>query len=304
MWPYAWYMKQFDYQGKDPFTDINYSQTQVAGAFANSVPWDHVDWESWVNTFGIDNCYQSTLQGIYSPTAVSKWRSWTSSWGGSCFGIAVANALAFGYKEEFFNKYPYYPDFTNPIEVTSDNQVKTVINELFIHQAGNPHRSYRSNIGLNKTPNNTLVDLMNMLKEDNSEVEHLSLLNNGPGGGGHAIVAYGLERGIMFPDIYYVKVYDNAYPASTNRIEINTLGNNGNGSWDDPDWPGWGGDKWLYLRDPVVNYLNTPTMAKANERKSPFILDGNEFQILIANQLPFKSLINMETFPALLRIQS
>jgi hypothetical protein len=120
---------------------------------------------------------------------------------------------------------------------------------------------------------------MNMFKEDNSEVRTLSFNNNGPDGGGHAIIAYGLERGIMFPDIYYVKVYDNSHPESTNRIAINTLDNNGNGSWDDPDWAGWGGSKWLYLRDPVVNYLSTPTMAKGNKPKSPFILDDNELQI-------------------------
>ena len=279
MWPYDWYMAQFDYQGIDPFTDIDYSQTQAAGAFANSMPWDHVDWESWVYTFGIDNCYKSTDSGIYSPTAVAKWRSWTHEWRGSCFGIAVANALAFGYKEDFFNKYPYYPDFVSPIEVTSDNQVKTVINELFIHQAGNPHLSYRSYIGLNKTPNNTLDELKNMFKQDNCEVRTLSFVNNGPDGGGHAIIAYGLERGIMFPDIYYIKVYDNSKPTSTNRIAIHTLDNNGNGSWDNPDWPGWGGSKWLYLRDPVVNYLYNPTLAKNNQTNSPFILDANELQI-------------------------
>jgi hypothetical protein len=278
MWPESWY-NQFNYQGIDPFTGISYPQIQVDSAFAKAKSSDHPDWASWVNTFTIDACYYDTTHGIYRPTALLKWRAISEDWGGSCFGIAVANALAFGYKEEFINKYPFYPNFVNPITVASDNQVKTVINELYTHQLGNPHLSYKINIGLNKTPTNTLVELKNMLREDKSEVRTLSLMNNGPDGGGHAIVAYGLEKDTSNPSIYDVKVYDNQYPSSSDRITIYTNANSGNGVWSYPNFPGWGGDKWLYLRDPVINYLSNPTMAKVNQQNSPFILDGNELQI-------------------------
>lgn len=276
IWPSAWY-QQFDYQGIDPFTGSQYSQWQGNFVFASTISAEHPDWISWVNTFSINACYISTTLGIYSPTAIIKWAANLRMWGGSCFGIAVANALAFSHREEFQNKYPNYPAFINPISVVSDTGVKRVINELFTHQTGNPHQTIRNNIGLNKTPTQTLNDLKSMLIEDNSVIRTLSFINNN-GSGGHAILAYGLDKDPGNPNIYYVKVYDNSIPNSNNRITINTSTNGGNGNWLNPDWNGWGGNRWIYLRNPTIDYLTNPTMVKGTYQ-SPFILNSSELQI-------------------------
>jgi hypothetical protein len=177
------------------------------------------------------------------------------------------------------NFYQNFPNFINPIAVLSDTNTIPVINELFTHQFGNPHRDYRSNVGLNKTPNQTLNDLKQMLITDGAPVQTLSFMNNN-GSGGHAILSYKIKKDPISSNIFYAYVYDNAYPDSNNaRIVFNTAANGGNGSWSYSNWTGWGGNKWIYLRDPVSNYLTNPTINIARGQQSPFILDGNLLQI-------------------------
>jgi len=281
MWPAGWWL-QFNYNGTDPFINSQYSQWQADEAFKSANHATHSDWVSWVNTFSVDACYYSTSLGIYKSAAVLAWRSSGGAWGGSCFGIAVANALAFSYKDNFQYKYPNFPAFLNPITVVSDTGVKRVVNELFTHQFGNPHQTIRTNVGLQKTPKQTLVDLSEMFREENADIKTLSFLNTGPGGGGHAILAYGLEKDGANPNIFHIKVYDNSYPNSNNRITIDTSANGGNGGWVNPNWPGWGGNKWIYLRNPTLDYLTNPTIAKGTSQQSPFIISGTELQVFNA----------------------
>ena len=280
MWPPQWWL-QFDYNGVDPFTGSQYSRWQANSIFVDANSALLPDWISWVNTFSVDACYFSTFLGIYKSAAVLKWKSQGKQWRGSCFGIAVANALAFRYKEEFQNKYPNFPDFLNPITVASDTGVKRVVNELFTHQFGNPHLTIRRNIGLNKTPKETLIEMIEMFKEDNAQIRTLSFVSNDTTKpGGHAILAYGLDRDPVNQSVFYIKVYDNSYPDSSNRITIDTSANNNNGSWVNPSWPGWGGNKWFYLRNPTIEYFTAPTIAKSNSQQSPFILEQSELQII------------------------
>jgi probable HAF family extracellular repeat protein len=278
VWPASWFSR-FNYQGIDPFTGSQYSQWQGNFVFATSLSSEHPDWSSFVNTFGASACYLSTNLGVYSPTALSYWESIKNPWNGSCFGIAISNFLAWENDSTFHNKYPNFPTFINPITVLSNTNVIPVINELFTHQFGNPHRSYRSNVALNKTPTQTLNDLKQMFITEGAQVQTLSFLHNN-GTGGHAILSYKVEKDTLNSNIFYAYVYDNSYPDSNNaRIVFNTSANGGNGSWSYSNWPGWGGNKWIYLRDAASNYLTNPTIQKPTERQSPFIIDGGMLQI-------------------------
>jgi len=276
MWSVTWY-NQFNYSGTDPFTNKQYSPIQGDSVFAKIAPTPnaHMDWVSWVKTFGVDACYFSAMNGWYKPTAIIKWRSEVGNWNGSCFGIAAANALAFGYKEQFQNKYPNFPAFINPITVVSDTGVKRVANELYTHQYGNPTQA---NDKLNHnivTPNMLLEQLKQMLLEDNARIRTLSIYNNG-GSGGHTILAYGLKKDPTIDGLYYVSVYDNSNPASNNPIQISTLG--GNGFWGTPDWAGWGGNTGIYLEIPAEQYFNPTTFPRGGS-ESPFIVPANELQV-------------------------
>jgi len=275
IWNPLWY-QQFDYQGIDPFTGSQYSQWQGNFVFASSISAEHPDWVSWVNTFGVNECYVSTLLGIYHPAALNKWEAEKSLWNGSCFGIAASNALAFSYKSQFQTKYNnIFPPFANPITVLSNDGVKTVVNELFTHQYGNPSIA-NDNLSVGKTPNQTLNELKQLLKEDESQPKSLTIYNNG-GTGGHTILAYRVRQDPVQKKLYYIDVYDNSNPASNNPITIDTTGNGNNGVWSTPDWAGWGGNGNIYLEITANQYLNGATLPKGH--RSVFILSDNVLEI-------------------------
>jgi hypothetical protein len=286
MWPIDWH-SQFNYQGIDPFTGIQYSQSQANSIFSMTNSSRFSDWVSWVNTFGIDAFYISTFLGWYKPTAVIRWRSTGGNWGGSCFGIAAANALAFGYRNEFVTKYPNYPSFIDPISVVSDTGVKRVVNELYTHQFGNPSIA-NDNINGGKTASQTLDDLKALFKEDNASVKTLTIFNNG-GGGGHTILAYGLKKDPNQDNIYYVQVYDNSYPNSNNPITINTTANN----WSTPDWAGWGGNTGIYLEIVAAQYLNGAAFPRGQNTQSTFRLPENVLEIRNPNESQIRIVDNL-----------
>lgn len=273
MWPPSWWL-QFNYNGTDPFTNSQYSQWQADEAFKSANHAKHSDWVSWVNTFLVDECYYSTFLGIYKSAAVLSWKSSGDNWGGSCFGIAGANALAFGYKNQFQNKFPEFPNFVNPVSVVSDSGVKKVVNEIFTHQYGNPSiANDQLSLGI-KTPNQTIAELKQLFMEDNSEARSITIYNNS-GSGAHTILPYGLRQDTTQENIFYILVYDNSYPNSNNPIIVDTSGNGGTGLWSNADWAGWGGNYNLYLELTSDTYLNTAIFPKVNEYSKPFI-KGND----------------------------
>jgi len=289
VWPASWYAR-FNYSGTDPFTGLQYSQWQGGGlgrgTFSSAQSSDHPDWPSFVNTFSVSACYANTTQGNYSRTALARWASWKGNWGGSCFGIALSNAIAFRNSGSFGGQYPQYPFFVFPIQVTSDTNTIPVVNELFSHQFGNPHVRYRNTVAIFKTPNQTLNEIKAMCLSDTASVRTLGILNNGPGGGGHAILAYKVKKDPTLASAYDVYVYDNSWSDSTNAyIVIDTTLNGGQGGWSYSLWPGWGGSKWIYLRDPAINYLTNPTFTKVDprDRFSPFILSDEVLEISTVN---------------------
>ena len=182
MWPSSYWYGRFDYNnGIDPFTNNPYNQRIVDSTFYYAFAFEYPDWPSFVRAFGVDNCYWSTVISRYKSSAVLKWKSKKRFWGGSCFGIAAANALAFRKRSEFQSKYPTFSGFVDPINVSSDSTVIPVITELFTQQYGFPtvlHRDYNWNPYPGKTVNQTLNELKAMLREDNTPIRTLSMWNN------------------------------------------------------------------------------------------------------------------------------
>jgi probable HAF family extracellular repeat protein len=280
MWDSTWW-RQFNYQGVDSFTNQPYPQDGII-TFRVAASSIHPDWVSWVNTFGTSNCYHDLGSATYSFLAIIRWQYARDPWNGSCFGIAISNALAFYKKNQFKTRYPTFPNFTNPIDVTSNNQVKKVINELFTHQFGEPHTSYRRNVGRTKTPNQTLADYKSMLIEDNVRVRTLDFFSNdSTDPGGHAILGYKVEQDPTFAWEYNIYVYDNSHPDSLNAyFEIDTIQNIWTTYY---AWTNWGGSGKMYLREPAENYLSNASFSKLSANQSPFILGDTTLQIFLEN---------------------
>ncbi|MEJ2195365.1 MAG: T9SS type A sorting domain-containing protein [Ignavibacteriaceae bacterium] len=262
MWPRSWWL-QFDYNGNDPFTGLQYGfQTPLRKPFSNTDSSDFPDWPLFVKAFGVDQCYWSTTLGIYKIMALIKWAALKKKWHGSCSGFAISSLQAFSHTDDFKTKFSEVPAFMNLISVTLDTSVRKVINELWIHWFGNPHRNYFSS--LIKTPNQTLNDVKKMLLADNPDPGYLYFSNNN-GGGAHAVTPYKLWHDPNREEHYRIYVYDNSYPLREDAyIGIDTSAFQSNGSWLSLLQPGWGGNKLLYLSDPVSTYLSDNLIFKPN----------------------------------------
>lgn len=282
VWPSSWWYGRFDYNnGLDPFSQRPYNQLIADSTFYEAFQFDFPDWPAFVRAFGTDACYWYVPLGRYRSTAVLRWKAFSKIWGGSCFGIAAANALAFQYKDEFINKYPDFTSFVYPINIQpADTTVIPVITELFTHQSGNP--SIQNDISGNglKNPTQTIEDLKEMLKKDNTPIRTITMINQS-GSGGHTILAYKLKQDEYYENIYYVYVYDNAYPNLLNaRIVVDTSHNAGIGLWD-PEYAynDWGGEKGFYLEVTSHLYFSNATLSKVSQDKLPFILSEEELII-------------------------
>ena len=247
-------------------------------SFANAEDSDFPDWPSFVRAFTPDACYISLPLAVYSQTAVARWAGVRDAWGGSCFGIAGTNALAFSKRESFVNKYPHFAYITlvgDPVAVHSDTGIVSTVTEIFTHQFGVQSR-YNDLLGKAKTPNQTLRDLKEMLRQAETPVRTLTIGsdNKKKDPGYHTILAYRVERAAEDSPVWNVHVYDNSVPGDPDPIiEIDTSQNYGDGSWTPTyAWPNWGGRKLMWLEVPSESYLTPPTLSKRSARQSPFSL--------------------------------
>lgn len=290
MWPESWY-QQFNYSGIDPFTGLQYSSTQGWFTFPLANSKQFPDWVSFVRAFTVEGCYLDLQKPIYSPLALTKWKAIKRDFGGSCFGIAISNALVFKNRHEFYDKYPNFSQFKNPIDVTINDEARRTVNELYTYQFGQPHINYANAYGLQKTVNQTLREIQQMLLNDEEPLKTLSLRNNTPNSeSGHAVVAYQVKQDMEHKNIFYIYIYDNAVPESKIPIKIDTLGNGGTGIWEYPIFPDWGGSKKFFLRDPATEYLANPifdrsslllhdSILQINSRVSSLIIKDTEGNI-------------------------
>ncbi|MCB9211656.1 MAG: T9SS type A sorting domain-containing protein [Ignavibacteriales bacterium] len=280
MWPEVGWYSTWDYQtGIDPFIDKVYDQDVGDGVFKNAKSSEFTDWSSYVKAFGEHNCYWYGF--IYSFIATENWKAKKSSWGGSCFGIAAANAIAFEDSVEFRANFPNFPTFVTPSTVKPDNLVRMAITQLFSHQLGNPNETIRS-VAYNTSPTQTIRDLKKMLKEDNVKIRNLLFWSNDTSNpGGHAINVYKLEQNPDTLELFTVYVWDNSYPNSLKaKIIVDTSANNGKGSWEPKyAWSTWGGYYHFGLDLPATTYLNNSSLTKTNMKQTPFLLDENELKV-------------------------
>jgi hypothetical protein len=295
MWPQTWW-QQFDYS-QYPYP--------AEWALLNSERFP--DWPLFVDAFGEDQCYYNPPPEtiIYKPSAVYRW--WKLSnptleitpwpphwvyWAGSCYGFAISSFLAFDDKQSFLDEFPNIGTFNNLYDLNINDETRKCINQLFIYQFG---QDVLDNDALNKntTPNETLYEIKQMFLSSSRDDKTLTLFNQNPGGGGHTIVPYKVEKDTDNPDLEYIYVYDNNRPdedINENGVldpgeDINYNGildhnndlkvtiNTSTNTWDfvvgttahgtPQHWGGPTATKGLYLELPSSHYLTEPIMPKS-----------------------------------------
>jgi uncharacterized membrane protein len=263
VWPSGWYT-QFNYKGIDPITSQPYS-TDRDKPFATAQSKDFPDWPLFVHVFGTSECYhKTTAPAIYNERACEWWRARKGKWNGSCWGFTTSTLLAFEDKTKFRSAFPEMKNYTNLNELACDDSVRTLINMMWVHQFSESRQNFIEPLWDAITPTQTVRDINAMiLSEKRSNDRFLGLTSNGPAEGSHVIVPIGLSGEESVPGIVFIHVYDNNFPNDTNaKIWVDTLANDGNGSWVYPNLPGWGGDKWLFLMDPINTYYTKPTIPR------------------------------------------
>ncbi len=284
VWPESYYNK-FNYSGTDPYTNMNYSRTQGDSVFFKAQSSDFPSWETFVETFGIDASYLDVANGIYSRRALAEWEGDKGNYPGSCMGFAQSNALIFESRDQFFNTFPNFPNAPFPFETQSTDEFKALMHELWYHQTGNPHRDY-ARFAQNRFPTTTLQQIKTMLLEDDiTNIRALNFRNNN-GNGGHVVLPYAVERVGESDSLYYVYVYDNAIPDSTNaRILVDVKANQDSGSWSPLyRFTSWGGSQQFFLRDPANTYLSDPILVKKSKSYNPFSLSSDTIKIKVMRE--------------------
>ncbi|MBK9403722.1 MAG: T9SS type A sorting domain-containing protein [Ignavibacteria bacterium] len=118
-----------------------------------------------------------------------------------------------------------------------------------------------------------------MLLSENEPIKILGFENNDLGGGAHVVNVIKVEKDKTNPKVFNVYIYDNREPDSSSIIKINTLENNGNGTWFYSSLPDWGGDSLFYLIDPSISYLSNPSFDNINNNKKTIALYDTLIQI-------------------------
>jgi hypothetical protein len=270
--PPAWWMRdQFNYDtGFDPFIweeypDYFYDAPQFGSR------WGFPDWPAYVRAFGEDDAYWSTLLGYYDRGFVKAWGRdhGPRGWGGSCYGIATSSLLAFTHREAFGAAYPRVGPVARLFSVGMSHDVRELVNAQFCYQYGLSARAAQKanlfNVATRTTPRDLLARLKELLLSDDAPDEQSVLsmkrvLQCTPRlrlAGGHAVVPYRLEPdpGLFTcqPGRWSVYVYDPNEPDNGNMfVSVDSTAN----TWEyDGFKPAWGGTCGLFLRDPIVGYL-------------------------------------------------
>lgn len=223
MWPSAWF-DQFDYSpGTDPYTQARYPEFFRSELRAEY--WWFIDWPLFVKTFGVDSCYMSPAPtgqpSDYRPTATSYWAQETLEHKGSCAGLAVISAMAFGNKDIFLQHFPTFGVFDDLYAAPFNNARREVVNQLHFTQFSRAPQVNEDTVLRN--PNEAWIQKLKntFLDEDRSVDAFLGLYSSR--GGGHAVTPYKLVQdsvpGIA-GDLYLLYVYDNNYPGDSTRAFV------------------------------------------------------------------------------------
>ena len=249
MWPLLWW-EQFDYQnGLDPNTGQGYPNSFALGASSK----DFIDWPLFVDLFGLSQCYLNPSLGIYSPIAVLKWFVTKDDFEGSCAGFAVTSFLAFGWQEALLDTFPSIGEFERLYDLIVNDARRKVINQMWGSWQGREHLSYAAAQD-DKTPRETLQDIKDMFLSETRSDGYL-YISPDTVSEAHAVNPYKLQR--LFGQRFFLYVYDNNFPGDTTRVI--TIDSSQN-TW---SYGGWGGSDGFYLMDPVVTYLQHPTLLGA-----------------------------------------
>lgn len=271
LWPNYWY-RNFDYSGY-PYNQ-DYSDWTLPPKNARSD--DFPDWPLFVSAFGEYACYWNPPPGrvIFDVDATCYWRDVRDllsgrqasgdPWNGSCAGFAISAAALFddpsALKETF--RHLNIGDIQYPYLVQFDDDIRQVINQLWIHQWGKYQWIDYAKNYLTR-PTTTLREVREMLLNDERKTKYLIIITGDllrmQNISAHAVLPYKVEVDANNRNIFWISVYDNNYPLKHAQHNITAIRIDlANDTWS-YDFSGFNGANQyvygLFLAGPGTRYV-------------------------------------------------
>jgi len=260
MWTQAWY-NQFDYPHiPDKFTGSPYSADFLFTP-QKPVASDFPDWPLFVETFGTDKCYTTTLLGDLNPpreSAVEAWKSIKGEWHGACFGFPTSALLHFTYHSEFIAQNQNIPSGSELYSVLTTGSSIQTVNKYFLYQSDRDQIAHADASRFSVTPRDLLEDLKAMLLEDNGDPKTLSMLNTS-NPRAHTLIPFRLVRDEFDARNWRIMVYDCNSPGQIDQyILLDSLAN----TWEEFLGLGYDiGNDGLFLNLPISHFLQRPVLS-------------------------------------------
>ena len=252
MWPDTMW-QNYDYDGTDPYTGLDYPVYFTSPLFCNAQPSDFPDWPLWVDAFGVNSCYYDNPSGrFYRPSVVLRWSALKRNWKGSCFGLASASLLAF-VDHLSFEDIPGIGPFDDLADLQISSPRRALNNRLWIYQFGAAFADHLDT-AIHITATETLRKCQEMFARETASLGDRTLAfrdtSTVNGGGGHVVTPYRCEQDSVDGSLWRIFVYDNNYPMdNTVHFLIDTVAN----SWEYSPL-GWKGRDEFFLADSVGRY--------------------------------------------------
>ena len=262
LWPES-YFSTIDYvNGVDPNTGLKYPSVFASATGCNAKPQDFPDWQTWVQAFGVDQCYIQTPVGwMYNASALARWTAVKdTSWSGSCFGLAILSQLGFDNPTECASVFPELGPFANLHDLTINNGRRDAINMTWTKQFGVVSQEHMDR-SIYILPRITVQRCRAMLDTLSwSQITAAISFCDWPSGGGggcHTVTPVRVVKDSAIPAIWLIEVYDNNYPDSTGlAIEVDTAAN----IWQYRPF-GWANRNHMFVEDPIEHYKQPVVMA-------------------------------------------
>ena len=256
MWPVSTW-GAIDYSNdNDPYTGQAYPVDDPAYPIGSGDEEYFPNWLLWVETFGEDQCYNSTPSGLmYVMRAMYRWDDVSNLWYGSCVGLSTTSLLTFGNDNLLEPRWSYLNlpyDSIHQMPISED--IREFVN---IHQTaayGVTQWHYYSSgysIPIDTTLKNIRQQLLNTKRDDAALI--IGAQNNR---GAHAMVPYAIVSDPS-PSKVRIMVYDPDDPSNDNTfVLVDTTAK----LWSFSGYPNWGGAHNLYLYYPVKTVIDHPAL--------------------------------------------